>query len=88
MVLVNLSLTSRAIHLEILQNYTSLSITRGFRRTFALQGIPRIIWIDAGLNIVKSVKDLAQTEVKVMLELNIKFAAIEFKAMLPGPQAS
>ena len=82
-VLVNLCLTSRAVHLELLHNYTSLSITRGFRRTFALRGVPRILWIDAGLNIVKSGKDLAQTEVKIILELNIKFAAIEFRATLP-----
>ena len=67
----------------MLHSYTAVSITRGFRRTFALRGIPCIIWIDAGLNIVKSGKDLTQTEVKVVSELNIKFAAIEFRATLP-----
>ena len=82
-VLVNLCLTSRAVHLELLHNYTSLSLTRCFRRTFALRGVHHIIWIDAGLNIFKSGKDLAQSEVKVMFELNIKFAAIEFRATLP-----
>ena len=82
-VLVNLCLTSREVLLEMLHSYTAVSITRGFRRTFALQGIPCIIWIDAGLNIVKSGKDLAQSEVKIVSELNIKFAAIEFKATLP-----
>ena len=81
-VLVNLCLTSRAVHLELLHHYTALSITRGFGRTFALRGIPRIIWIDTGLNIVKSGKDLVQSEVKVVSELNIKFAAIEFRATL------
>ena len=55
----------------------------GFQRTIALRGIPRIIWIDTGLNIVKSGKDLVQSEVKVVSELNIKFAAIEFRATLP-----
>ena len=35
-VLVNLRLTSRAVHLEMLHSYTAVSITRGFRRTFAL----------------------------------------------------
>ena len=33
-ILVNLCLTSRAVHQELLHHYTSLSITRGFRRTF------------------------------------------------------
>ena len=82
-VLVNLCLTSRAVHLELLHSYSAVSITRGFRRTFALRGIPRIIWIDAGLNIVKAGKDLSQTEVKVISDLNIKFASIEFRATLP-----
>ena len=82
-ILVNLCLTSRAVHLEMLHSYTAESITRGFRRTFALRGVPRIIWIDAGLNIVKSGKDLTSTEVKVVSDLNIKFAAIEFKPTLP-----
>ena len=67
----------------MLHSYTPVSITRGFQRTFALQGIPHIIWIGAGLNIVKSEKDLAQSEVRVVSELNIKFAAIEFRANLP-----
>ena len=35
------------------------------------------------MNIVKSEKDLAQSEVRVVSELNIKFAAIEFRATLP-----
>ena len=81
--MVILCLTSRAVHLEMMHNYTAVGITRGFRRTFALRGIPCIIWIDAGLNIVKSGKDLTQSEVKVVSELNIKFAAIEFRATLP-----
>ena len=82
-VLVLLCLTSRAVHLEMLHNYTAVSITRGFQRTFALQGIPHIIWIDAGLSIDKSGKDLTQSEIKVVSELNIKYAAIEFRATLP-----
>ena len=81
--LVSLCLNSRAVYLELLHSYTAMSITRGFRRTFALRGISRIIWIDTGLNIVKSGKDLAQSEVKVVSELNIKFAAVEFRATLP-----
>ena len=83
-VLVILCLTSRAVHLEMFHSYTAVSITRGFRRTFALQGIPLIIWIDAGLNIVKSGKDLTQSEVKVVSELNIKFAAIELELLSPS----
>ena len=81
-VLVNLCLTSRTVHLEMLHSYTAVSITRGFRRTFALRGIPCIIWIDACLNIVISWKDLAQSEVKIVLELNIKFAAEELHTWL------
>ena len=42
-VLVNLCLTSRAVHLELLHSYTALRITRGFWRTFALRGTPQII---------------------------------------------
>ena len=57
-VLVVLCLFSRAVHLGILHNYIFQSITRGFRRTFALRGAPRIIWIDSGLNILKAGKDL------------------------------
>ena len=69
-ILVILSLSSRGVHLEILHNYSSQSITRGFNRTFALRGTPRIIWIDAGLNIVKAGKDLVDTEMKV-INLNL-----------------
>ena len=61
-VLVVLCLSSRGVHLEIIHNYSTQSISRGFPRTFALRGTPRIIWIDAGLNIVKADKDLIDTE--------------------------
>ena len=44
---------------------------------------PRVIWINAGLNIVKSGKDLMQSEVKVVSKLNLKFSEIEFRATLP-----
>ena len=82
-VLVNLCLTSIAVHMKMLHSYNAMSITRGFRRTFALRGLPCIIWIEAGLNIVKSGKDLVQPEVKIVSELSIKFASIEFRATLP-----
>ena len=52
-VLVVLCLSSCAVHLEILHNYSANSITRGFRRTFALRGTPRIKWIDSRLNIIR-----------------------------------
>ena len=64
-ILVILCLSSRGVHLEILHNYSAHSIARGFNRAFALRGTPRIIWIDAGLNIVKAGKDLINTEMKV-----------------------
>ena len=73
-VLVVLCLSCHAVHLEIPHSYSALSISSGFRRTFALQGTPRGIWIDAGLNIVKSGKDLKQSEVKVISKLNLKFS--------------
>ena len=63
------------------------SITIGFRRTFALRGTPRIIWIDAGLNIVKAGKDLINTEMKIISALNLKFSAIEFRVTLPKHHA-
>ena len=78
-----LCLSSRAIHLEILHNYSSQSIIRGFRRTFSLRGTPRIIWIDSRLNIVKAGKDLIDTQMKVISTLNVKFATIEFRVTLP-----
>ena len=56
-------------------------MTRGFRRTFPLRGTPRIIWIDAGLNIIKAGKDLINTEMKVISDLNIKFESIEFELL-------
>ena len=71
------------VHLEILHSYSALSISSGFRSTFALRGTPRIIWIDAGLNIVQFGKDLMQSEVKVISELNLKFSEIEFRVTLP-----
>ena len=77
-ILVILCISSRGVHLEILHNYSSQSITRGFNRTFALRGAPRIIWIDAGLNIVKAGKDLVDTEMKVISNLNLKFTSIVF----------
>ena len=48
-VLVFFCLSSRAVHLKLLHSYRATSISRGFRRTFALRGAPRIICIDAGL---------------------------------------
>ena len=42
---------------------------------------PRIIWIDAGLNIIKAGKDLINTEMKVISDLNIKFESIEFELL-------
>jgi len=86
-VLVILCLSSRGVHLEILHNYSTQSITRGFRRTFALRGTPRIIWIDSGLNIVKAGKDLIHTEMKVISNLNLKFESIEFRVTLPKHHA-
>ena len=86
-VLVILCLSSRAVHLEILHHYSAESITCGFRRSFALRGTPRIIWIDAGLNIVKAGKDLIDTEMKVISALNLKFSTIEFKVTLPKHHA-
>ena len=62
-------------------------MTRGFRRTFALRVCPRIIWIDAGLNIIKAGKDLINTEMKVISDLNIKFESIEFRVTLPKHHA-
>ena len=53
-ILVTLCLARRAVHLEVLHSYSSQSIIRGFRRTFAIRGTPRIIWIDSGLNIIKA----------------------------------
>ena len=82
-ILVILCLSSRGVHLEILHNYSALSITRGFNRAFALRGTPRIIWIDAGLNIVKAGKDLVNTE----MNLNLKFTSIEFRVTLPKHHA-
>ena len=78
---------SRVVHLEILHNYSSQSISRGFRRTFAWRGTPRTIWIDVGLNIVKAGKDLINTEMKVISALNLKFTSIEFKVTLPKHHA-
>ena len=81
-VLVVLCLSSRRVHLEILHNYNAQSITRGFKRTFALRGTPQIIWIDAGLNIVKAGKDLINTEMMVISSLSLKFESIEFRITL------
>ena len=68
--------------LQLLHSYNAKSILRGFQRTFALSRALCIIWIDAGLNITRSGKDLAQEEMKVISALNLKFAAIEFKVTL------
>ena len=65
-ILVVLCLSSHKVHLEILHKYSTQCISRGFRRTFALRGTPRIIWIDAGLNIMKAGKNLIETEMKVI----------------------
>ena len=83
-VLVVLCLSSRAVNLEVLHNYSSESITSGFRCTFALRGTPRTIWIDSGLNIVKAGKDLIDTEMKVISALNVKFTSIEFRVPSPN----
>ena len=77
-----LCLSSCAVHLEILHSYSALSISSGFRRTFALLGTPGIILINAGLNIVKSGKDLMQSEVKDIYELNLKFSKIDIQSYL------
>jgi len=72
------------VHLEILHNYSSQSITRGFRRTFSLRGTPCII---SRLDIVKAGKDLINTEMRVISSLYIKFESIEFRVNLPKHQA-
>ena len=87
LVLDVLCLSSRRVHLEILHNYSAQSITRGFMRTFALRGTPQIIWIDAGLNIVKAGKDLINMEMKVISNLNLKFESIKFRVTLPKHHA-
>ena len=46
--LVILCLSSQAVHLELLQNYTALSKTMGFRRTFA-QG-KNLVHLSSGLS--------------------------------------
>lgn len=74
----------RWVHLEILHNYSSQSITRGFRRTFSLRGTPCII---SRLDIVKAGKDLINTEMRVISSLYIKFESIEFRVNLPKHQA-
>ena len=76
-VLVVLCLSSCAVNLELLYSYSTQSITRAYRRTFALQGTPRIIWIDAGLNISRSGKDIIQSEIKVVSALDMKFSDID-----------
>ena len=86
-VLVVFCLSSHAVHLELLHSYSATSISRGFWRTFALRGSLCIIWIDAGLNITRSSKDLFQEEIKVISALNLKLAAIEFKVTLPKHHA-
>ena len=78
-VLVVLCLPSSAVHLH---NYSAQRISRGFRRTFALRGIPHVIWIYVELNIMKSGKDLMQFEIKVVSKLNLKFSEIQFRATL------
>ena len=78
-----LCLSSPAVHLEILHNYSSQSITGGFRRTFALRGTPCIIWSDTRLNIIKAGKDFVNTEMKVISAFNVKFATIKYRVTLP-----
>ena len=80
---VVLRLSSRGVHLEIIHNYSAQSISRGLCRTFALRGNPRIIWINAGLNIVKAGKDLIDTDMKVISGLNLQFETIKFRVTLP-----
>ena len=63
-VLVVLYLSSPAVHLELLHNYTGL------------KGTPRIIWIETRLNISRAGKDIVQYELKVFFALNIKFSTI------------
>ena len=86
-ILVILCFSSRRVHLEILHNYSSQSITSGFNRTFTLRGTPRIIWIFAGLSIVKAGKDLVDMEMKVISNHNLKFTSIEFRVTLPKHHA-
>ena len=86
-VLIVLCLSSRAGHLEILHNYSSQSITRGFRWTIALRGTPCIILIDSALNIIKAGKDLIITEMKVITALKVNFATIKFRVTLPKHHA-
>ena len=63
------------------------SITRRFRRTFALRSTPWIICIDSGLNIVRAGKDLIDTGIKVISSLNLKFTTVEFRVTLPKHHA-
>ena len=71
------------MHLELLHSYNAQSNSGGFRRTFALRGIPRIIWFNAGLNITRSEKNNTQSEQNFISALDLKFSAIEFRVTLP-----
>ena len=50
---------------------------------FALQGTPCIIWMDAGLNIARTGKDIVQSEMKIVSALDMKFSNIKFRVTLP-----
>ena len=81
-VLVVLCLSSRAVHLEILHNYSAQSISRTFRRTYAIRGSPRIIWIDAGIYTTRYGKYIVQSELRVLSALVLKLSDIEFRVTL------
>ena len=82
-ILITICLSSRAIHMEPLHTSNSNSITMAFTRLFSIRGTPKIIWIDAGLNIIKSGREIAQNSTSNIPGLNLKFQNIEFRSTLP-----
>jgi len=82
-VLVLMCLTCRAVHLEMLENYSASSINMALIRAFSTRSQPRVVWVDAGLNIIRAGKDVQASEEILIPNLNTKFAGVEFRTTLP-----
>ena len=51
-------------------------------RAFSTRSQPRVVWVDAGLNIIRAGKDVKESEEILIPNLHTKFAEVEFRTTL------
>ena len=70
---VFVSLTVKAVHLELVSDLTTDAFIACLRRFVSRRGIPSMIWSDHGINFVgaaREIKDLYQWQLFILSKMN------------------